>query len=144
MSDSFEVAVKSGEVLETSHLVEELQHHSSEMELFPVLIGTHVGYFHDVGGGYHRNEGCHIVNLIHEVQGPESPPNKTRAAEIETHLDGRYFYFEVEDVAEYGDYPDEEYTLSLKVTGYRDGPYAFSDVLKEDCDKRETEHEWEG
>lgn len=144
MSDSFQVAAESNEILAASHLVEEMKHFSEEMDMFPVLIGEFVGYFHDVQGGYHRSEGYHVVNLIHEVQGPDSPPNKTYAEQVEIHLDDQYFFFEVEDVWEFGDYPDEDYTLSLKVTGYRQGPYAFSEQLQTDVDKRETEFEWDG
>jgi hypothetical protein len=144
MSDSFQVAAESNEILAASHLVEEMKHCSEQMEMFPVLIDDFVGYFHDVQGGYHRSENYHVVNLIHEVQGPDSPPNKTHAEWVEVHMNDCYFYLEVEAVWEFGDYPDEDYTLSLKVTGYRDGSYAFSEELQTEVDKRETEHEWEG
>lgn len=161
MSDSFQVAAESNEILAASHLVEEMKHFSEEMEMFPVLIGEFVGYFHSVQGGYSRavsgsdtdsghpgpafeGEGYHVVNLIHEVHGPDSPPNKTYAEQVEVHLDDQYFFFEVEDVWEFGDYPDEDYVLSLKVTGYRQGPFAFSEQLQTEVDKRETEYEWEG
>ncbi len=152
MSDSFQVAAESAELLSSSRLVGEMKHCARQMDMFPVLIGEHVGYFHRVDGGYSRagseseNTGYHVVNLIHEVQGTGSPPNKTHDSQIEAHIDDTYFYLEVDDVWEFGDYPDEEYTLSVKVTNYRDGKYAFTEELQPstEVDKRETEYSWEG
>lgn len=144
MSDSFQVAASETEVLGPSHLVSEMKHLSDDMEMFPVLIGDFVAYFHTVDGGYHRSEGYHVVNLIHEVQGPDSPPNKTDSKAIEAHLDDLYISFEVDATWEFGDYPDEDYVLSLQVTGYESGPYSFSEQLTQEVDKRETEHSWDG
>lgn len=144
MSDSFQVAAQSGEVLAQSHLAEEMRHHANGEELFPVLLGEQVEYFHDVGGGYHRSEGYHVINLIHRIQGPESPPSNPSTDSIEAHIGDSYFYLESEDEWSFGDYPDEDYTLSLKVTGYQEGPYAFTEELQTEVDKRETDYEWEG
>lgn len=149
MSDRFQVAAESEELLATSYLIEEMKHFSGEMDVFPVLIGDFVAYFHDVSGGYHRSGGYNVVNLIHKVQGQNSPPSKTYADQVEVHFDGQYFFFEVEDVWEFSDaegrdYPDANYVLSLKVIDYRQGPYAFSEQLQTEVDKRETEYQWEG
>jgi len=148
--DSFQVQAKDTTVLSDSHLVEELQQELVNVgEMFPVLIGTQVGYFHDIDGGFDRENGYHIVNLIHRVQGPDSPPNKTYADTIEIHLDEWFYNLEVEDVweltqtpaglTEDEDYPDGDYVLSLKVTDYMMGPQSFSEALTTDVDKREQE-----
>lgn len=141
MSDSFSVAATDTEILDSSHLVAELQEECRSVDSFPVLLGRNVATFHDVEGGYHRSEGYHVVNLIHEVQGDGSPPSDVRHSEVELHLD-KYWYLEVEDVREYTG-ANEDYVLSLQVTGYRGGPYSFSDELQEDVDKRETEYSYE-
>lgn len=143
--DSFQVKAKQTGVLETSHLVNELETEAREMEMFPVLIGTQVGYFHDVDGGYSSaingspQENYHVVNLIHRVQGPDSPMNKTYADTIEIHMDDQFYNLEVDDVFTYGDYPDEDFVLSLQVTDYMTGPETFSEALTENIDKREQE-----
>lgn len=142
MSDSFEVAAESAEVLDTSHLVQEIKNAIKDDELFPVLIDDFVAYFHDVDGGYARESGYHVVNLIHQVQGPESPPNKTDSTTIEAHVDGMYINFEVEHIRKFGDYPDEDFVLSLQVTGYESGPFSFNEQLTADIDKRECEYSW--
>lgn len=142
MSDSFSVAATDTEILDSSHLVAELQEECRSVDSFPVLLGRNVATFHDVEGGYHRSEGYHVVNLIHEVQGDDSPPSDVYHPEVEIHLDG-FWCLEVEDVREYGNYPEENYVLSLQVTGYQGGPYSFSDELQEDVDKRETEYNYE-
>jgi hypothetical protein len=143
--DSFQVKAKQTGVLETSHLVNELETEAREMEMFPVLIGTQVGYFHDVDGGFSSAEngsphdGYHVVNLIHRVQGPDSPPNKTYSDSVEIHMDDWFYNLTVEDVLTYGDYPDEDFVLSLQVTDYMTGPETFSEALTEAIDKREQE-----
>jgi len=145
MSDSFQVVAESSEVLSSSRLVGEMKHCAMQMDMFPVLIGEHVGYFHRVDGGFHRDGGYHVVNFVHEVQGTGSPPNKTHDSQIEAHIDDTYFYLEVDDVWEFGEYPDEEYTLSVKVANYRDGKHAFTEQLQPETevDKRETRFEWD-
>ena len=155
MTSRFQVAAKDTELLGVSHLAEEMKTYADEVELFPVLIDRQIAYFHKIDGGYHRQEGYHVINLIHTVQGSESPPNKIYDETIEAHIGDRYFFLEVEDVWEMkgaygGDDPvqkagtyDDNYILSLKVTGYRDGPYAFSEELQSsEVDKRETEYEY--
>jgi hypothetical protein len=137
--DSFQVSAKDTTVLDTSHLVAELQAETREMEMFPVLIGTQIGYFHDVDGGFHRDKGYDVVNLIHRVQGPDSPPNKIYNDTIELHLNDWFYNLEVADVYEMSDYPDEDFVLSLKVTDYMMGQQSFSEALSEDIDKREQE-----
>ena len=137
--DSFQVSAKDTTLLERSHIVEELQHEAEDMEMFPVLIGGQIGYFHDIDGGFHRDEGYHVVNLIHRVQGPDSPPNKIYSDTIELHLDDWFYNLSVADVWQMGEYPDDDFVLSLKVTDYQMGQYSFSEALSADIDKREQE-----
>ena len=115
--DSFQVSAKDTTILARSHLVEELQQELVDSgEMFPVLIGGQIGYFHDVDGGFHRDEGYDVVNLIHRVQGPDSPPNKIYSDTIEIHLNEWYYNLDVADIWKMGEYPDEDFVLSLKVT----------------------------
>lgn len=139
--DSFQVSAQDTTVLARSNLVEELQQELSDHqnEMFPVLIGGQIGYFHDIDGGFHREEGYHVVNLIHRVQGPDSPPNKIYSDTIELHLDDWFYNLDVADVWQMGEYPDEDFVLSLKVTDYQMGQYSFSEALSADIDKREQE-----
>lgn len=139
--DSFQVSAQDTSVLASSHLVEELQQELTDTgEIFPVLIGTQIGYFHDIDGGFNRDEGWHVVNLIHRVQGPESPPNKIYSDTIELHLNEWFYNLSVADVWQMGEYPDEDFVLSLKVTDYQMGPYSFSEAMSADIDKREQEY----
>lgn len=141
--DSFQVVAKDTTVLESSHLVQELQ--QEEMgEMFPVLIGDQIGYFHDVEGGYNRESGYHVINLIHRVQGTDSPPNKIYSDTIEIHLDESFYNLDVADIWQMGEYPDEDFVLSLKVTDYKIGPYSFSEAMSKDIDKREQEFSHNG
>jgi hypothetical protein len=136
--DSFQVAADDTTVLQTSHIVEELQASAQDVEMFPVLIDGQIEYFHDIDGGYSEN-GYHVVNLIHRVQGHETPPSKTHDYRIELHLDDFFYTLDVADTCEMGEYPDEDFVLSLQVTDYKMGPYSFSDALSADIDKREQE-----
>jgi len=144
--DSFQVKAKETQSLDRSHLCEEMQAEIEQSgEMFPVLIGEQIGYFHDVDGGYvrsvsdSRQDGYHIVNLIHEVQGPDSPPNKLYSDQMEAHLDTNYYQMDVADIWQMGSYPEENFVLSLKVSDYRIGPYSFSEALSANIDKREQE-----
>jgi hypothetical protein len=152
--DSFRVRAKDTSVLKRSHLVEELQSGADEMEMFPVLIGGQIGYFHDVDGGFSQSSNTaennyHIVNLIHRVQGPDSPPNKIYSDTMEAHLADGFYQLDVADVtkltqvasglSEEQEYPDGDFVLSLKVTDYQMGPYSFSEAMSADIDKREQE-----
>jgi hypothetical protein len=116
-----------------------MQADADGMDMFPVLIGTHIGYFHSVDGGYDRDNGWHVVNLIHEVQGTDSPPNKIYADTMEAHLDENFYHLSVSDIWQMGEYPDENFVLSLKVTQYMKGPYSFSEAMSADIDKRHEE-----
>lgn len=148
--DSFEVSAKDTSVLEPSHLAEELKQELSESgEMFPVLIGGQVGYFHDIDGGYHKQGGYDVINLIHRVQGPDSPPNKIYSDTIEIHLNKTYYNMSVADVWQMTvsrsgqeidkEYPEGDFVLSLKVTDYQMGPYSFSEAFSANIDKREQE-----
>lgn len=127
-----------------SALVANMQSESRDMETFPVLIGDEVAYFHDVGGGYNRHESFDVVNLIHRVQEVGSP-YRVATDELphtfEAHLSDNYYNLSVDGIRAVGDYPDEDYILSLKVGDKMHGEYSFSKPLTEDVDKRETEYE---
>jgi hypothetical protein len=138
--DRFRVTAKDTNSLDRSHLVSEMQAEARQVEMFPVLIGTQIGYFHDVDGGYDRDNGWHVVNLIHRVQGADSPTNKIYSDTIEVHLGEDFFHLEVADVWQMGEYPDDDFVLSLKVTDYMQGPYSFSEAMSADIDKREEEY----
>ena len=140
--DSFHVVAQETSLLETSHFVEELQHSVEEHGgMFPVLVGeSEIAYFHDVDGGYSPERNAHIINFIHHVQGPESPSNKTHADSYEAHLADRYFYIEADDVYEMGDYPDENFVLSIQAANCMIGLETFSKALTADVDKRVSEY----
>lgn len=138
--DRFRVTAKETNKLDRSHLVNEMQADSRDVEMFPVLIGSQIGYFHDVDGGYDRNNDWHVVNLIHRVQGADSPPNKIYSDTIEAHLDDQFYHLDVADVWQMGEYPDDDFVLSLKVTDYMTGPYSFSEAMSIDIDNREEEY----
>jgi hypothetical protein len=54
-------------------------------------------------------------------------------------MDEMFYQLEVADIIPMGDYPDENFVLSLKVTDYKMEPYSFSEALSADIDKREQE-----
>jgi hypothetical protein len=138
--DSFQVSAQDTTILARSHLVEELQQELVDSgEMFPVLIGEQVAYFHDIDGGFHRDGNYDVVNLIHRVQGPDSPPNKIYSDTIELHLNDWFYNLEVADIRKMGEYPDEDFVLSLKVTDYMMGQQSFSEALSANIDKREQE-----
>lgn len=143
MKDEFAVSAKDTEVLDKSHLTQEMSNVARYMETFPVLLDDIVAHFHNIDGGYHRSEGYHVINFIHEVQGPGSPNMKSDVDTIEAHIDDIYFWLEVADTWTFGEYPDEAYVLSAQVTGYQSGPYSFSQELSEDVDKRAEEYSYE-
>lgn len=125
-----------------SALVSNMQEEASRMDEFPVIIGDVITYFHDVSGGSNRDELFDVVNLIHRVQGPRSPyqvdPDQL-SHDIEAHMDSNFYYLNVDAIRAIGNYPDEDYTLSLKVDSTMDGEYSFSKPLRMDADTRE---EW--
>lgn len=131
--------------LDRSHLVAEMKASCSEMRTFPVIISDRVSYFHDVSGGYNREEGHHVVNLIHEVQGPNTPPSEFYAPHIEAHMDDAYYYLTVKDVQpdNTDSYPESDFMLSVHVIDYQTGKYTFADELQAPVDKRETEYSWD-
>jgi hypothetical protein len=142
MSDSFAVTAKNTSLLENSYVVSEMRSDwaDSRQEMFPVLYDNDIiGYYHDIEGGYHREDGYDVVNLVHQVQGTESPtmpPSNLGVAEA--HLSSTFFNLEVESTWEMNDYPNENYVLSLKVTDYMMGEHSFSEALTADIDGRET------
>jgi hypothetical protein len=144
--DSFEVVAADVELLDSSHLVEEMGAATSSVDVFTVLLGNSVARFHDVDGGYHRSGGYHVVNLIHRVQGRGSPPpsHEPVGAHAEAHIGDTYFYLEVGGEYNLGAYPDDDYVCSLQVTGYEQGPYSFADELMQNIDKRHQEYEYDG
>lgn len=134
--DNFEVRAKDTSLLESSHIVKELQSDSADMDTFPVLIDGQIGYFHDIDGGFNE---YHVVNLIHRVQGVGSPPTMGNDSTVEIHLDDAFYNLDVIAMYEMGEYPDDDYVLSLKVTDYKIGPYSFSEAMSADIDKRHEE-----
>jgi hypothetical protein len=127
-----------------SALVSNMAQEAKEMESFPVLLGTEVAHFHRVEGGYNRDKLCKVVNLVHEVQGPGSP-YRVNTDElphtVEAHLSENFYYLLVDGIRAVGDYPEEDYVLSLKVDRDKTGQYSFSEPLSESTDRRETRHE---
>jgi len=125
-----------------SALVSNMRAEANRMDEFPVIIGDTVTYFHDVSGGSNRDELFNVVNLIHRVQGPRSPyqvdPDQL-SHDIEAHMDDNFYYLDVDAIRAVGDYPDEDYMLSLKVGSTINGEYSFSKPLRMQADTRE---EW--
>lgn len=123
-----------------SALVQNIQTEARDMDLFPVLIGNDVAYFHSVSGGYSSDRGATVVNLIHTVQGDGSP-HSVRPAQashsVEAHLSDNYYYFDVSALRTVDDYPDDDYVLSMVVDSYQFGQHSFSDQLEKDIDRRE-------
>lgn len=136
MADSFDVSVKSADLLHSSLLVTEIGEHL-ESRPFPVLVDGRVVQFENVGGGYNLDEEYHVVKLTTS----DEEPLISHISSVEVHTDGSYFYLDVEDFRELFD--DDEYTLALQVSTYRRGPYSFKDAMMEDVDKRETEYSYE-
>lgn len=127
-----------------SVLVSNMRAEARYMDTFPVLIGDEVAHFHDVSGGYNRREQYDVVNLIHRVQGVGSP-HRVNTDELsrtfEAHLSDNYYHLSVDGIRQHGEYPDEDYVLSLKVDSKMHGEYSFSEAMTENIDKRETKYE---
>jgi len=124
-----------------SALVSNMAVEATEMEEFPVLIGTEIAYFHRVGGGYDSKRGVNVVNFIHEIQGNGSPnhidPDQS-SHNFEAHLDN-YYNLNVSTIRSNPDeYPDENYIVSVRVDNFMSGEYSFSEELNADIDKRPT------
>lgn len=137
--DRFAVSTADSSLLQTSHLVEELQAATEGQDIVPVLIDTEVVYFHSFGGGYHVERGVDIVNMVHEVQGTGSPSNKTDGDSFEIHAGDYFFNLDVADTRALESYPEDDYVLSLAVTDYMIGEQTFSEALTASVDKREQE-----
>jgi len=137
--DSFEVTAKDTSLLDRSYLINEMKHEIESMDMYPVLIDEQVEYFHSIDGGYDSNKGYEIVNLIHQVEGPDSPSNNMPNRSVEAHLDMNYYRLDVVQSARLGEYPEENYVLSLKVSDYKIGPHSFSNALSKNIDGREQE-----
>jgi len=123
-----------------SALVSNMRAESREMETFPVLLGDEVAHFHEIRGGYNRERLFDVVNLVHCVQGPGSP-YRVNTDElphtIEAHLEDNFYYLSADGIRQVGDYPDEDYVLSLKVGSQMTGEYSFSKPMTKNIDKRE-------
>jgi hypothetical protein len=127
-----------------SLLVNEIQHRTIEIAEIPAVIGDDVQIFHDVCGGYNVSDGVDVVELVHEPQGRGSsyrPYPEQISTKVELHLPETYYYMSAETVDVDGDYPEEPYVLSLRVSDYRFGSETFAESLLEDIDKRETKYE---
>ncbi len=127
-----------------SALVSNMQAEARDMKTFPVLIGDEIEHFHDVEGGYNRERMFDVVNLIHRVQGVGSPYRVNTdelAHRFEAHLEDNYYHLSVDGIRAVGDYPDEDYILSLKVGSEMHGEYSFSKPMTENIDSREKRFE---
>lgn len=141
MSHEFEVPVESVDVLSADALTSNMSEEVTELERVPVLFDKDVHYFHDVEGGYSRDNDVHFVTLIHRVQGVGSPPDKPSGKSVEVHTDESYYRLSVEGVTYWDeDYPEYDYAVTLEVSSYQTGPYTFAENLTdENIDRRETE-----
>lgn len=131
------------EVHSKSALVSNMAAEASEMETFPVLIGTEIAHFHDVGGGYNERLSADVVNLIHRVQGVGSPYRvspDSLAHSVELHLSD-YYNLDVGGIRAIDDYPERDYMLSLQVDSFQKGEFSFNEAMTKPIDKRETRYE---
>lgn len=128
---------------ENGLLASNMSQEASQTETFPVLIGDEIAYYHTVSGGYSKKHNADIVNLVHKVQDVGSPYRispEQASKHVEAHLDN-YYSLDVGAMRVTDEYPDRDYTLSLKVDGYQKGPHSFSEALSADADNRETRHD---
>lgn len=124
------------EGLQESHLVQELQQRSEDLEKIPVLIGNEVWKVYEVDGGYSPDSDMHIVELIVPLQKPGGPPPSTQSGKHEIHVEGAAFWM---DVVEAVEVDGDDDSLRLAVETYTQEPFSFADELNTDVDKRETE-----
>lgn len=143
MTDSFDVSAQSVDVLEQSHVVEELRVLTKLQDVIPVLIDDVVAYFHEIEGGYAKESDVHIVNLVHTTQGDRSPTDITECNTVEIHTDEQFVSLDVVDYVVLGTYPETDYTLSVSVGRYETGEYSFPEELLQDIDKRERRHTYD-
>jgi hypothetical protein len=114
--DEFEVLAADTAVLDSSPLVNEMQDDLPEAE-FMVYIEGEQYPFHDIDGGLHDND-YHIVNLIHRPEGYGEPPNRVDCSEIDVATHRKMFHLHSKKLWQFGDYPDEDFILSLGVGWY--------------------------
>jgi len=138
--DSFEVTAKRADILESSELVDELQHRSVTMKHFPILWNGYVHHFQELHGGYVKSGGYHLVKLSSDSMHSGSIPDLDEG-NYEIHLDKRVYTLEVTDFYEFED--DDVYTLALQVTGYEEYPYSFAEDMRDVIDGRWTEYNYE-
>lgn len=142
--DRFRVAAKDTTLLDTSHLVSEMHHEATQVPAFRVLLDGDMASFHDVDGGYDGDGDVHIVNLIHDVQGPSSPTSNHYPDRVEAHMLRNAYYLTVTDSTVMGEYPDENFVLSLEVSDYMKHQFTFcGPFTDDDVDRRETRYEFE-
>ena len=136
--------------MSNSHLVNELSALSSEMSVFPLLVGSdEIGHFHSVRGRYSTSSNLHVVEFVHEVQGVGSPdyvPTDSSIDSVEAHLQKQFVTMNVQklDATSHTEYPDKPYVLTAHVTSYMNGEHSFSEALLAPADKRETRHQPNG
>jgi hypothetical protein len=123
--DEFKVAAKDTTILEESPLVKEMKADLSGDE-FGVYIGASQYPFHEVDGGLHDN-GNHIVNLIHFPGEGGYLPSVVDSREIDVTTDTKSFRLHIDDIWQFGDYSEGEYTLSLGVDWYDVGSPPLTD-----------------
>jgi len=140
MSSEFDVPLHSADRLYTDVLSENLKEDSKDDDIIPVLFGGALYHFHSITGGYDKENGEHIVSLIHEVQGDGSPPNDPSHTNVEVHTSNKYYRMKAVDITHWDrEYPEESYVLTLHISDYRSGPESFRHELLMDIDKREQE-----
>jgi hypothetical protein len=131
-------------LLSPSVLIENMSDEMADSDKTPVLFGDTVRHVHDVQGGYDHDSGQQVVTLIHRVQGEGTRPDAPTSPSVEVHTSESFYTLSVEDRHEWGsDYPDEDYALTLYVSGYQSGPYTFHDELLSDIDGREQEFSYD-
>lgn len=117
-----------------------------ERDVVPVLLGTTVATFHDITAGYnHKQYDSHVINSIHRTQEDGSPymvdPSQL-SQDIEIHADNCYS-LSVSAITAHGEYPDDDYILSMLVDDIYRTRYSFAEELQEPIDRRHEEFSYE-
>lgn len=110
--DDFEVKAQSSDMLQSSHLVGEMDEQASKYRSFPVVINGMVYKFHEIRGGHDTDGDYHIVQLVQNHDSMESQPQHTNAVVFEIDLDDSWLLYAT-DTHVFNN--EEEYVLSLAV-----------------------------
>lgn len=126
------------EDLRNSHLAEELQQASTELDAIPVILGNDVWKVYEISGGYNQKTDTHVLDLTVPLQKPGGSAPSTSSGVVEVHVEGSAWFLEVSRTKELDE--DDGYTLRAYVTNYERNPHSFVDALKDNVDKRETRY----